>query len=115
MNFPMCLAAVLAVQSVNLTVAFAAPDPASAQAPALPVQYRSPFRDYHPLGEDKLIPWKAANDEVGKIGGWRVYAREAREPEGAPSSPAPATSVKPSADNAVKPAPGVHAGHGDHK
>ena len=50
MNFPMCLAAVLAVQSVNLAVAFAAPDPASAQAPALPVQYRSPFRDYHPLG-----------------------------------------------------------------
>ena len=41
--------------------------------------YISPFSDYRPLGEDKNTAWKDANDTVGKIGGWRAYAREAAQ------------------------------------
>ena len=62
-----------------------AKDATSTQAPSAPTLYKSPFSDYHPLGEDQRKPWKAANDEVGKIGGWRVYAREAAAPSGTAS------------------------------
>ena len=56
-----------------------APDPADATAATTPTIYVSPFADYRPLGEDKNTAWKDANDTVGKIGGWRAYAREAAE------------------------------------
>ncbi len=59
------------------------------------IQYQSPFNDYRPLGEDKRIPWKAANDEVGKIGGWRVYAREASVNNAAKESMPPQPPGKP--------------------
>lgn len=90
-----------------------AADPAHAQSPIPSVQYRSPFRDYRPLGEDKPIPWKAANDEVGRIGGWRVYAREARQPDMA-TTPL-ATVPKPPAEGAAPKTSGAHAGHGPQK
>ena len=116
MKFATHIAAVLAVQWAGFGAAFAAPDPANAQAPVPPIQYRSPFRDYRPLGDDKLLSWKASNDEVAKIGGWRVYAKEAREPQAAapvpePTKPAP-DALKPSAP---VPAAPVHAGHGQPK
>lgn len=57
----------------------AGPDPADANTVTPPTTYQSPFADYRPLGEDKNTPWKDANDTVGKIGGWRAYAREAAE------------------------------------
>jgi hypothetical protein len=103
--------------------AFAAPDPVSAESPTPPTQYKSPFKDYRPLGDDMRIPWKAANDEVGKIGGWRVYLREAQEgnkvaPEVAPAAvPAPSIPKVPSGNSLTpdKPKPGEHAGHGQHK
>ena len=57
----------------------AGPDPADATAATPPTKYLSPFADYRPLGEDKNTAWKDANDTVGKIGGWRAYAREAAE------------------------------------
>ena len=60
--------------------AFAATnDPADAVAPVPPAIYQSPFADYRVLGEDKSTPWQEANDTVGKVGGWRVYAREAAD------------------------------------
>ena len=54
-------------------------DPADASAPVPPAMYQSPFADYRVLGEDKSTPWQEANDTVGKIGGWRAYAREAAD------------------------------------
>ena len=57
----------------------AAPDPVDPDT-AIPASvYVSPFSDYRPLGEDKNTIWKDANDTVGKIGGWRAYAREAAQ------------------------------------
>lgn len=102
---------------------FAAPDPISAESPTPPTQYKSPFKDYRPLGDDQRIPWKAANDEVGKIGGWRVYLREAQEgskaaPEVAPAAtPAPSAPKVPPGNSLApeKPKPSEHAGHGQHK
>ncbi len=70
--------AMIACISMSLGQANAAgPDPADANSANPPTIYQSPFADYRPLGEDKNTPWKDANDTVGKIGGWRAYAREA--------------------------------------
>ena len=95
MKFAIPFAAVAAVSAALLfhaRFAHAAPDPADAQASVPSNPYRSPFHGYRPLGEEKLLPWKASNDEVAKIGGWRVYAKEAREPQAATPSPEPAKS-----------------------
>lgn len=107
----------------HLSNAFAAPDPILAESPTPATQYKSPFKDYRPLGDDKRTPWKAANDEVGKIGGWRVYLREAQEGNKAAPEVAPATVSAPSTPkippvNSLapdKPKLGEHAGHGQHK
>lgn len=42
------------------------------------VNYRSPIDGYQGFADPALAPWKEANDTVGRIGGWRAYAREAR-------------------------------------
>ena len=57
----------------------AALDPADPNAAIPAIVYISPFSDYRPLGDDKNTAWKDANDTVGKIGGWRAYAREAAQ------------------------------------
>ena len=44
------------------------------------VQYRSAFSDYVPQSEQTIDSWRQANDTVGEIGGWRIYAKEARQP-----------------------------------
>ena len=103
----------------------AAPDPTDEKNTVPPVLYLSPFRDYKPLGEDKAIPWKAANDEVGRIGGWRAYAKEAQD---AAASVKPATPVAPATPAKTPPSPAKspvmeapakakpgHEGHGQHK
>lgn len=43
--------------------------------------YRSAFEGYRPYTDDKLLNWQEANDSTGRIGGWRTYAREARQPD----------------------------------
>ena len=60
---------------------------------ASPLEFRSAFEGYKPYTDEKTIDWKRANDNVGKIGGWREYAREASQPDNA-AGPAviPATS-----------------------
>jgi len=70
------------------------PDPLDAQATVPPLVYHSPLSSYRRQVDDKPLPWREANDTVGRIGGWRSYAREAQEAASmaAPpaSSPAPA-------------------------
>ncbi|MBL0076855.1 MAG: hypothetical protein IPP41_13360 [Rhodocyclaceae bacterium] len=44
-------------------------------------QYRSVFAQYQGYSEQPLTAWSDTNDVVQKIGGWRVYAREARLPD----------------------------------
>ena len=86
--------------AVAQTPAQASPTPGATQQ-ASPPAYRSAFEGYKPYTDDKLLDWKGANDNTGRIGGWRVYAKEARQPDGvapADSAPKPAAqagSAKP--------------------
>ncbi|SFD62489.1 hypothetical protein [Paracidovorax konjaci] len=54
--------------------------PASQAKAATPDSYRSAFEGYRPYTEESVGDWKAINATTAKIGGWRVYAKEAREP-----------------------------------
>lgn len=87
----------------------ARPDPFDAEASVPPLAYRSAFSDYRPLADDK-VGWKEANDEVGRIGGWRSYAKEANAPE------SPARGAATAAPQRVQPTPApAHGAHGNKK
>ncbi len=95
--------------------------------------YRSTLEGYQPFADEKRASWREANDNVGRIGGWRAYANEAQgtatTPGGhgghggtpTPAAPSRAASSPPGpaaapATNAPRqpPAagPGSHSGHG---
>ncbi len=80
-------------------------------APAL--QYRSALADYRKFDDQAVAPWTEVNDTVGKIGGWRVYAKEAREPDPvATKKTVPGTDTD-NMSEPVKPMPGgSHMNHG---
>ena len=104
------LTAAQAQQAANA----ARPDPLDPKASVPALRYESSFAQYRRLGDEKPVSWRDANDTVTRIGGWRVYAREAQRPDPAPTTaPASAPAAKP-ADTppAAKPMP---AGHGGHK
>ena len=81
--------------------------------------YRSPFTDYRRFGDEAFIPWKHSNDEVGRIGGWRVYAKEASEPPQGSASPnatqAPAAADKSPEVTPPKTESSGHSGHSQPK
>lgn len=88
-----------------------APPPQSVAAPT-PLPYTSALQGYQPFVDEKVRSWKESNDTVGKIGGWRAYAKEAAEPE-AKSSQTPAASPVAAPKAPAAPAD-PHAGHGKH-
>ncbi len=72
--------------------------PAAAQAPApgsAPIAWRSAFEGYQPYTEAPVANWREANDTVGRIGGWRAYAREAQEAQGAQEGREASGSIPP--------------------
>lgn len=80
-----------------------AQQPASAEPTMLhefKVTYRSPIGSYQGFTDPVLVAWKESNDLVGRIGGWRAYARESR---GGPNT-------KPSSESERD---DPHAGHGE--
>jgi hypothetical protein len=89
-----CLAAAWAAQA-QPAPRVAKPDPADAKASVPALVYESSFARYRRLTEEPAIGWREANDTMARIGGWRVYAREAQQP-----APAPAATSTP-----AKPAP----------
>lgn len=71
-------------------------DPADPKVTVPPVRYDSAFARYRPNADVEVGPWRDANDNVGRIGGWRVYGREAiadpkadRAPTGGTNSSGP--------------------------
>ncbi len=80
-------------------------DPHDANAPVPAVTYQSPFAGYRVLSEEKITPWKETNGNVGAIGVWRVYAKEALEPASA-GKPAQGPENKPVPLNGAKPTEG---------
>ena len=88
----------------------------SPEAGALDNMYQPPLAGYQPFTGENVISWQEANEEVGRIGGWRAYARESQQPGatkpaasgGAAAAPAPAAA-------APSTAPATPAGHGGHQ
>ena len=110
----------------------ARPDPLDPKAAVPALGYESSFTQYRRLADEKPVSWRDANDTVTRIGGWRVYAREAQQLDPAPAtapatatatSPAPAPASAPAAKPAdtvptAKPMPmpmPMPAGQGGHK
>lgn len=90
------------------------PDPLDPKASVPPLIYESPFKSYTPLGADKPVSWREANDTVNRIGGWRVYAREAQQPD-AETAAKPRPAVAPAETSNPMPMPPNHGGHGGNK
>lgn len=61
---------------------------------SLPAGFQSALDGYKPYTDEKIVNWKAANDSVGQIGGWRTYAKEAAQTSPA-QDPKPASPAKP--------------------
>ncbi len=89
------------VLALLATAAFAQP-PADAEASKTPLptqlQYSSAIGDYQAYMDQPTQSWQQANDRVGRIGGWRAYAKEIK------------TGVSASAQDAA-PANDPHSGH----
>lgn len=78
------------------------PTAPSAHSPA--PRYESVFHNYRPYMEPEQVPsvvWRAANDEMVRLGGHMGHLRDARPAEPAGQS-----------DAASKRAPAAHRGHG---
>jgi hypothetical protein len=69
--------------------------PLSNEATTSVLNDQSPLKAYQPFREPELNDWREANEQVGRIGGWRTYAIEPWEQ---PSNNAPAPSVMPMGD-----------------
>ena len=50
----------------------------------------SAFDGYKPYTDEPIGNWKAANENVAQIGGWREYAKQAQQPD---NTPAPANKA----------------------
>ena len=79
-------------------------DPGDPKAVVPPVRYDSPFARYRANKEVEVGAWRDANDVVGRIGGWRVYGREAI-PE-APADQRPSPGGRDVRVEPAKPEPG---------
>ena len=101
---------------LGVTVALAQPisvqraEPADPKAAVPALVYRSSLSRYRSFTEPDVAPWRETNEVVRQRGGWRAYAREAREPAPAtPPPPAAPAASQPAAK--VKPAMPGHTGH----
>jgi hypothetical protein len=90
-------------------VLIAVPALAAAQGAATPAApqgvYRSAFEGYRAFADEPVRSWRETNDTVGRIGGWKAYAREIQAPDARPA--APGASGAP----ASVPAGGGHSTH----
>ena len=87
-------------QNPNLAITPKTPtQPGNAMTDLPVVVYRSVLSGYRSFRDEKVSSWQESNDNVARIGGWRAYAREARESGAAPRAAPPAAGLP-------------HAGHG---
>lgn len=99
----------LAGGAVNAQTFGPAASGAETSEAAADLAYKSTFEGFKRFTDEKVISWKEANDNVGRIGGWREYAKEARQPE----SSAVHATVPVSSNSAEFPATREpHSGHG---
>jgi hypothetical protein len=87
--------------------------PAPPPSRPAPLMFDSVLSRYKPMTDQKLGGWREANDNVGQIGGWRTYLKDAQQPEVAgPAAPAASDSPRKTVTPSVPTAPDPHAGHG---
>jgi hypothetical protein len=84
------------------------PQDSSASVPAL--VYVSSLHAAKPPSAEPAPSWRQANDTVTGIGGWRVYALQAQQPE----APAAATDSRHQHSHPDSAQP-KHQGHGHHR
>jgi hypothetical protein len=81
------------------------PDPLDPTVAVPVLRYESALSQYRGLVDDKALSWREANDAVARIGGWRVYAREAQQAVPPAPGPTPAPAPKPALEQATAPTP----------
>lgn len=81
------------VQTVSVIAGEARPQPTNTAPP--PLRYSSVFDQYRGYDEIQVGSWRESNDTVGRIGGWRHYAREAEQTDDAEGTAQPDTSGQP--------------------
>lgn len=106
---PAAALSLFASPSAWAQTAYSRPDPSDAGVSVPPLVYDSPFARYRAFTEPEVASWRETNDTVGRIGGWRVYAKEAQGPGSGTGTPPAA--VKPGSNESAKPVPGGHGGH----
>jgi hypothetical protein len=88
-SWPLCLCAAACAAQAQPTPRANRPDPLDAQASVPPLRYESSLKSVTKEPDDKPISWREANDRVARIGGWRVYAREAQQTPATPAKEPP--------------------------
>jgi hypothetical protein len=88
-RIPACALAASACIALPPALAQPTADPLDPKAPVRPAIHESPLPARPQAAASGPIPWRAANEHVRHIGGWRVYAREAASPATPASAPAP--------------------------
>jgi hypothetical protein len=83
----LCLSAAACGVQAQPTARATRPDPLDAQAAVPALRYESSLKRTTQASDDKPISWRDANDSVARIGGWRVYAREAQQAPAATQEP----------------------------
>lgn len=81
------------VQAESVIAVEAQSQPTNTAAP--PLRYSSVFDQYRGYDEIQVGSWRESNDTVGRIGGWRYYAREAEQTYDAEGTEQPSTSGQP--------------------
>lgn len=97
-NLPaMWLVSIFSLSGIAAAQTPVQPSPVPDSAPASPFTYRSAFEGYQPYAEETIANWKSTNDTVEKIGGWREYARQSRQPANTPAQTNRAGEAAPKA------------------
>lgn len=82
------LGAMLSVSGVVAQPVIGAAATTTSQVGAPALEFVSPIGDYKVYEPQSIQSWKEANDNVGRIGGWRNYSRETTQGQPSPSAPA---------------------------
>ena len=85
------------------SAAYAQPTVVTPTSASSEISVASPsvFDGYKPYTDEPLGNWKAANDNVAQIGGWREYAKQAQQPDNMPA--AAGKAVEPTSKPLTKP------------
>lgn len=87
-------------QQASPTAAAPAAQPGNTATAVPKLVYRSALQSFRPWREQAPGDWRALNDEVTRIGGWRAYLREAQQAPVEPASDGAGPGAPPHLDAA---------------